>query len=127
RYRQKKSKAQSFSHFKNQLHKKDTGGLLYNVYKFGAEFDQEQSIIEIVQNILAEKLHETNKFIVHLSKLKGVVYLFDLRNHFRQLIRFLFKNLDDAHSSVNNSAVSTIVNYLLIKNLYEKGIYRTTY
>ena len=64
--------------------------------------------------------------IIYLSKLGKLSFCFDKRFQLRQIIKFLFKNLDDSHSSINNS-IAKIKNYLLKTNYDEKRKYTWAY
>lgn len=64
--------------------------------------------------------------IVYLSKLGKLSFCLDKRFQLRQIIKFLFKNLDDSHSSINNS-LAKIKNYLLKTNYHEKRKYTWAY
>lgn len=78
---------------------------------------------------LHRKIHLVNLTIRHLRRIevrKGLVI--DFREKIRTIMRFLFKNLDDEHGSVNNTYQTTMrFYYWLTRNYHENKLYRTSY
>jgi hypothetical protein len=62
--------------------------------------------------------------INHFLRIKTLSFYIDKRFRLRQIIKFLFKNLDDSHSSLNNSLLNGVKDYLLKSNYNEKRKYK---
>ncbi|XHR94459.1 hypothetical protein ACFJIV_30000 [Mucilaginibacter sp. UC70_90] len=73
------------------------------------------------------RLHKIDRYLKCLNKLRISLFFPDKRTKFRQIIKFLFKNLDDSHSSINNSIARSKLNYLLNMNYNETRKYRLSF
>ncbi len=78
--------------------------------------------IEAFKEYLSKTLRRLERNIRILIKCSRPITSFDKRFGFRKIINFLFKNLDDAHSSVNK-LLATLKIYL-IQNKNEQGAYQ---
>ena len=73
------------------------------------------------QETVLSALRSVERQIILIIRRSLIPRVLDKRSAFRNIVKFLFKNLDDEHSSVNN-ILNTIGNYLK-QNLHEKEKY----
>jgi hypothetical protein len=103
------------------------GSHFYEDIDFGDAHNLHHILIQKYEAFYVKTLHKIEKVQIYLDKIKKLLFCLDKRTQFRQIINFIFKNLDDSHGSVNNSDALQIKNYLLNKNLHEKRFYRWAY
>lgn len=73
------------------------------------------------QETVLSALRSVERQIILIIRRSLIPRVLDKRSAFRSIVKFLFKNLDDEHSSVNN-ILNTLGNYLK-QNLHEKEKY----
>lgn len=78
------------------------------------------------EQFLTMRLKNVIRRLAYLLKVTTSLIAFDRRSMFRQIIKFLFKNLDDSHILLNDFASFRFSSYLLNMKLNEKT-YRWTY
>jgi hypothetical protein len=101
----------------------DSGFVFYDAFSLFHEQIHLSNVFEQYETYFIRIINEIQSRLIFLSRQKKVLFYLDKRTQFRRIIKFLFKNLDDEHSSSNNSIVLKFKNYLLRKNLYGKEIY----